>query len=250
MSFLQSLFGGQGQQQQQQQPNGQQQQQNQPQGQTNGQPPANGQAPANNPAQGGNVNGTNTPVDPVEFYNKMWQNNPNQQSEAPPKLAIDSDTLSKVSSQIDFTQGIDPQLVQKATSGDINSLMQLMNAVSQNTYRTAMQHQSAVTDAFVGQREEFFGKKIPSVIRDELTMNSISSSAQKAPAFVKQQLSEIAKKMQAANPDASPEEIATAARQYVADLSKAVNGDSNQGQAQSQQRQEAVDWDAYFESNS
>lgn len=244
MSFLAQIsnaFGGNKQQapsQGQPQPNQGQQQQEQ-------------QAPINSPSQGGNVEGTNKPVDPVEFYNKMWSNNPNQQGEAPPKLAIDPKTLDQVSSQLDFMQGAPQELVQKATNGDVQALMALMNHVSKNAYRTSMQHQSAVTDAFVGQREEFFGKRIPGVIKDELTMNNLAGGANKAPAFVKQQLADIAKKIQAANPDASPEEVAQAARQYVADLSKAVNGDPvNQGGQQGQQRQQQeTDWDAYFDSN-
>lgn len=249
MSFLAQISNAFSGNKQQQPAPDQGQQTNQPQP-NQGQQQQQQQAPINNPSQGGNVDGTNKPVDPVEFYNKMWSNNPNQQGEAPPKLAIDPKTLDQVSSQLDFMQGAPQELVQKATNGDVQALMALMNHVSKNAYRTSMQHQSAVTDAFVGQREEFFGKRIPGVIKDELTMNNLAGGA-KTPSYVRQQLADIAKKYQAANPDASPEEVAQAARQYVADLSKAVNGDPNgqQGQQGQQRQQQETDWDAYFDSN-
>lgn len=256
--FLESLGFG---HQQQQQPAPQQQQQQQvqqpPNGQGQPQPtgqqqaPGQGQQPSGQPTPNNQVNGSNTPVDPLAAYGAMWQNNPNQE-EAPPSLQLDNKVLDQVTGSLDFTKAIKPEVMQRAMSGDSQAMIEMMNEVGRQAYRNALQHNSTLTDKFVSMREEHqFGKRVPSLVRDELTMGALTGSdGQKMSPVARQQLAEIARRYQRANPDASPSEVAAAAKKYVEDIYQAINPNASSQQQQNQQQQATeVDWDKYFDSN-
>lgn len=228
------------QQQPQQQPN--QGQQSQPQGDPNqGQQP-NGQSTPNS-----QINGSNTPPDPMAAYAKMFDNNPNQNSEAAPSFSLDPKVLDQVTGSMDFMQGANQELVQKATNGDVGALMELMNHVGRKAYRSSLEHSSTLTDKFVNLREGHFSKGIPNAVREELTMGAITGSEGGVTSpVVRQQLVEIAKKIQKANPDASPHEVAQSARKYVSDLYNTMNP-TTESQNTNANKAGAVNWDSYFD---
>ena len=239
-----------------------------PQGQSNNQPagpnsassgqnpnpqndPNQGRQPNGQPTPNSNVNGSNEIPDPLAAYAKMWDTTPTQEDQAP-TFNLDPKLLDQVAGGLDFTKGVNQELMQKATSGDIQSLVQLMNEVARNAYRQSLQHGSTLTDKFVGLREEHFGKRVPNVVREELTMGALSGNdgAQMSPA-ARKQLAVIAKQYSKQNPDASPQEVAAAAKKYVSDMYMALNpnaaqgnnangGNNSQGQANA-----PFDWDAW-----
>jgi len=236
---------------QQQQPAQNNQSQQQPGGGQGPNSPAQqsvqGTQPNGNPTPNSNVNGSNQAVDPMAAYATMFTNDPNKQGEAAPSFSIDGKVLDTVTGQLDFTKNVPPDLMQKAMGGDMKSFMDIMNHVGREAYRNSLTHSSAMTDKFVGMREEYNGKRLPSLVREELTMGEITGGAGTQSPIVRQQLVEIAKKYQAANPDASPQQVAAAAKQYVADLYGALNPNANQPQQNTQNQ--AVDWDKYFDAN-
>lgn len=231
-------------------PQGNQQQQ-QPGGQQGANSPAQqsqqGMQPNGNPTPNSNVNGSNQAVDPMAAYATMFTNDPNKQGEAPPNFSIDAKVLDTVTGQMDFTRGVDPAIMQKAMGGDMQSFMDIMNHVGREAYKNSLNHSSTLTDKFVNMREEYSGKKLPKLVREELTMGEITGSAGSTSPIVRQQLAEIARKYQAANPDASPQQVAAAAKQYVADLYKQTHP-SESPSLQSNANQ-GTDWDAYFNAN-
>lgn len=207
-----------------------------------------GMQPNGNPTPNSNVNGSNQAVDPMAAYATMFTNNPDKQGEVAPSFTIDGKVLDTVTGQLDFTKNVPPELMQKAMSGDMKSFMDIMNHVGREAYRNSLQHSSAMTDKFVGMREEFNGKRLPNLVREELTMGEITGGAGAKSPIVRQQLVEIAKKYQAANPDASPQQVAAAAKQYVADLYGALNPEAS-SQGVKDKQQQGTDWDAYFNAN-
>ena len=246
MGILSSLFGSSDNQQQNNQQNQQGNQQG-PQGQQQGQ--GNQQQQGPNPSSHSQVSGTDTIPDPTAIYSKMWENNPNK-TEAP-RLKIDGKVLDEVSGKMDFMQGIPQDLMQKATSGDVNSLIQLMGMVSKNTYRASIEHGSALTDSFVGQRDAFRDQSTGSAVREELLMQDLFKGAdgKPLPTYAKKQIADIAKRLQQANPDASPQEIAQSARNYVSEMAKMMSGESSQGSEEQPNgggnKAPAMDWDKW-----
>ena len=257
MSFLSSIknFATGGQQQQSNGSQQQQQQQQQPQGGQNGNnlPTGQGQqfdpnaSPANPNQQ---VNGSNTPVDPSDLWNKMWDTtNDGEKAQTPPQLNIDPSILNEVSGKLDFMQGVDPALMQKATSGDAQALIDIMQHVARGAYRNSLSHSGKLTNEFIGQREAFSGQKLPSLIKSQLTDSLLQGEGGKAPPFVQKQMQDLAKRMQQANPDATPAQVKQSVQEYIQQLYQFAGGGqgSNGGQSdQNQNVQQGTDWDKWF----
>lgn len=263
-----SLFGGSGNQQQNnnQQPGQQGQQGNQQNNQNNNQQqnhnqqnqpgggggatlPNNGSQGNNNQGNGNNQNSQNNQQpNPLDTYSKMFDN-PNTEGDKAPAFTIDPKVMDSVVSSQDFTQGIDPEVMQKAMSGDAQSMIQLIQNVGRNSYRAAIEHGGMLTDKFVGASLAHNGKSLGNKVRQELTTNALSSTPNFQHPVVKKQLTEIAQRLQQANPDATPQEIADAAKQYLTDLATALNPQDPKQQSQNKSSQEergAEFWDDYF----
>lgn len=193
----------------------------------------------------GKIPGTDQhPVNPMDAYSKLWDTTSTDTS-TPPAFSIDSTTLDKVSGSLNFTQNVAPELMQKATSGDMAALMQIMNQVGQQAYKASISHNSALTDKFVEARSRYDFKNIGSTVKQEMTSTALQTSVPNAThPVVKAELSRIANAMQKQNPDATPQEIADSAKKYFNELYSAVNP------GQTQQEQQAAtgeqDWDKYF----
>lgn len=251
MGFL-SMFGGSSNQNQNQgqpqQPNGGQQPNPQgQQGQLQGQPNQGQQGP--NPSSHSQVSNSDVMGNPADMYAKMWENNPNK-TEAP-RLKIDGKVLDEVSGKMDFMQGIPQELMQKATSGDVQSLIQMMGMVAQKAYRSSIEHGSVLTDTFVDQRDAFRDQSTGSAVREELLMQDLFKGAdgKPLPTYAKKQIADIAKRLQQANPDASPQEIAESARNYVKEMAKMMSGESSSGSEEQSgmggNKAASMDWDKW-----
>ena len=210
------------------------------------------QQPSGQQVPNNKVNGTNEPTDPLAAYQGMWNNNPNQQQQDQvPSFNLDDKVVGQVASSLDFMQGVDPAVMQKAQTGDMQAIMELINHAGRQAYSMSLRHGSALTDKFVGMREEHFSKRVPNVVRDELTMGALGGNdGAKMSPVARKQLAEIAKKYQQANPDASPQEVAAAARKYVEDLYSHLNPQASQANQQGGQQQstEPFDWDKWADS--
>lgn len=247
---------------QQPKPNQQQQQPNQQQPQGNGQPTNGMHSPTggnnepggvNNPGPGNNVQnaGNGSEADPFANYAKMFDNS-GTETDTPPAFAIDPKVLGDIAGKQDFMQGLDPQLMQRATSGDTAALMEIIQASSRNAYRTAIEHGGMLTDKFVGAREAHSAKGLGSRVKQELTTHALSDSPTQMHPVVRQQLTEIASRLSKQHPDAAPGEIAKMAKDYISQLSQALNPQDPNATANNQQGNKPVErdaeyWDKYFE---
>lgn len=199
--------------------------------------------------------GQTTPPNPLDIYGKIFENNPDADSNsAPPSLSLDSNVLSDVTKQLDFTKGIDSEAMQRLQSGDLSSLPDVLNAVARQAYSTAMQHNSALVDKFVSQRAEYDAGRIAPTVKSALTESKLSSTMEGMDfPGMKQQLTEVASRLAKAYPDASPDWIAQQAQDYTKQSAMRALGLSpeqiQQFQTQQQQQKTAADtdWSTYFD---
>lgn len=210
--------------------NGQQQQQQQ-------QPASN--LPSANP---GNPNGTNTQPNPLDIYTQVFNNSNKGNEQTPPSFSLPEDTLNQVSSSLDFTKSVPAELLQKALSGDANALLQAMNVVGQQAYKTSLSHTTSLTDKFVGARSQYDLQSVGSQVKSELTAQELSNLPSATHPLIKQELGRIAKQLAQSNPDAPPAEIARAAEQYFKDLYAGMNPAKPQDSAKAGD----TDWDTFF----
>lgn len=160
---------------------------------------------------------------PLDIYSKMFDNAANNSDIQAPSFKLDPKVLGDVSSKMDFTRGINPEVLSKATNGDVSALMDIIKTVGQNAYKASLEHSTSLTDTFLTQRGEFEGKQVAKGVKNQLTSNELSNAPNYSHPVVKAELNRVAAQMSAANPDASPVEIAKAAQQYINDLSNALN---------------------------
>jgi hypothetical protein len=118
----------------------------------NNTPPAKEDLSQNPPTVGpdGKMPGTDpNNQNPLDVYSKMFDNANKDSDIQAPTFKIDPKVLSEVSGKMDFTRGIDAEILQKASSGDTAALLSLIKTVGQNSYRAAIEHSTALTDTFL-----------------------------------------------------------------------------------------------------
>lgn len=201
-------------------------------GQNQASTPNLGQTPAANSdaaasiAAGANATGEKKPENPLDKFTDLYKIDPTKTQEAP-VFKLDPTILAKVAGEQDFTQNIPPELMQKATNGDAASMVQLMKLIGQQAYAAALNHNSTLTDKFVAARSDYDKQSIQPLVNRTLTNNELSNTPNFDHPVVKAQLNQIADAMYKQNPEASPSEIANAAKDYIIQLGKAINGDKN-----------------------
>lgn len=221
-----------------------------------GQPGANNQPGEPKPASIEDTN-PNSPAktgeNPLDTYAKLFQNASANSEIQAPSFALDPKVIAEVSSKMNFTQGVNPELLQKATSGDAAAMIQLIQEVGRNSYRAALEHTTKLTDTHLTQRSEFDSKRLEKGVKDHLTSNALSSqdNINLNHPVVKAELNRIAKNF-AASPeyqDASPQEIAQAAKKYFQDIQEAMNPSAKTPKQGKQNDEGEVDYLKYLTSS-
>jgi hypothetical protein len=202
------------------------------QGATN--PPASGQP---------NAQSTNTQPNPLDAYATMFNNANKAAPDAPPAFSLDAKTVSEVSANLDFTKDLPQEIMDKVLAGDSSAILQAINHVGRQAYATTLQHTTGLTDKFVGLRSEYDQKSVGSRVKSELTSQALSNDAPLHP-LVKQELGRIAQDIAKANPDASPSEVAAAAKDYFNQIHSAMNPAANT--ATDAKTAGETDWGNYF----
>ena len=217
--------------------------------QTAAQPPANvatasgmgGAAPE------GKMAGTEqTPVNPLDVYAKLFEDAAKGTPSAPPALKISPDVLNNVSTNLDVTSDIDPALMQKATSGDAQAMLIVMQQVGRNSYKAAMAHNTALTDTFLNQRQTFDNTRVAAGVRQQLTQSALSAAPNYNHPVVRQELNRVAAQFARANPDTPPAEVAKAAQDYITQLSAALNPTTQPAPNANGVMPGEMDWAAYL----
>lgn len=190
-----------------------------------------------------------TPVNPVDAYANLYDTTKTQEQEAAPSFRLDSTALSEVSSKMDFTKGIAPDLMQKATSGDVNALLQVIQTVGQQAYKASVDHTTSLTDSFLSQRQSFEDKRVNEGVKSQLTQQELQLAPNYNHPVVKTELNRIAAQVAKANPDYSPQQVAQTAQQYIKDLSQALHPEATKQQQASGTGTNDMDWSKYLQAD-
>jgi hypothetical protein len=200
--------------------------------------------PADQKTPEGSIPGSKQePVNPMDSYSKLFDNSatPN----VAPTFAIDQKILADAAGSMDFTLGIPQELMAKATGGDADALIKMMNLVGRNAYQHSLSHTSALTDRFVAQRSEFDLKGIDAKVTQKLTNSALANSPNYAHPTVRAEFTRVANAFQAQHPDSSPDEIATATKKYMTDLHNAMNPAT---ETPADKAAKGTDWDDWMTS--
>jgi len=157
---------------------------------------------------------------PLAGFEDLWKTadtDAKTPSSLVPDMKVDGTAIMKAASQVDFTKGISPEIMQKALSGDVSAFGQAINSAAQ----TAFAHSTATTAKIVEQalkkQEKVFTEEVmPNILRQERINSSIS---QENPIFenpaVSPMLTIVKERLSQKFPNASPSEISAKAKDYL-----------------------------------
>lgn len=193
----------------------------------------------------GKIPGSETSVNPMDAYNKMYDDANKSSDIQAPSFKLDSAVLDSVSSSMDFTKGVDPALMERALSGDTKALLEVMQSTGRSAYRASLEHNTALTEKHLSQRADYETSRVNTGVRQQLTSDALSSTPNYSHPVVKQELNRVANQYARANPDASPKQVAEAAQKYITDLSSALVPNSSKSNSDAG---EEMDWSKYLTS--
>lgn len=192
-----------------------------------------------------NDDNTQKSESPLDVFSKMFDtNNAGNEENQPPSLNLSSDALNEVSSKMSFTQNLPPE-VQEAlhNMGDQGkTILGLVEHVGRQAYSNALQHNTALTDRFVGMRSEHDSKKLGDLVRKELVSNSLKSNVNASHPVVASAMTMVADQLQRAYPDATPDWIQKQSQSFFTELSKAMSPEGTESQDTSKD----VNWEDWL----
>lgn len=183
--------------------------------------------------------------DPMDVYSKMFEKAAAVTNEGPPAFNLDSETLSKVSSQMDFMKGVPPELLERAQNGEAKAMMELIQHTNRNAYAAALDHGTKLTDTYMGRRGEYDKSAVQSSVKTSLLDQEVASQANLKNPLVKQEVARIAREFAKSSPDANPKDIVQQAVNYFNDIHAAITPQSSPEQ-QKQQAGQVTDWEAFL----
>lgn len=160
---------------------------------------------------------------PLDVYAKMFENAAKNSGVQAPDFSLDPKVVNEVAGKMDFTKDLAPELMEKALTGDVKALLGVIQATSQNAYKAALSHGTALTDSFVKNRSDYDRDQLKNGVRGELTTQALSDAPNFDHPVIRQELIRVAEQFAKANPDAHPKEIADSAKKYMTDIANALN---------------------------
>jgi hypothetical protein len=175
--------------------------------------------PNNQPAaSGANADPTKT-SNPLDNFTEMWKNDPNATPQSDPLsqplFNTDPAKIREAASKIDFIGQVPQDVLQKATSGDMQAFMQVINFVAQKSLATSAELATATAEQGAVKNNERWNSVLPDRIKQlQLAQQRSDNPVLQHPAA--QPILQMAKQQaQMKNPNASPAEIQTLAENYL-----------------------------------
>lgn len=261
MDFMQFFRpANQGQQPQQQPQQGQQQQQQEDPNIASTMPPGSGQQQGNqqnqqsamnnqapgSQGQSNNQQQSSPQANPLESFKDLW-NNPatkDQQNGQFQTLNADPAKIHEfVSSKVDFSKQINPQLAQKALAGDVNALGELLNSVGRSVLATSIQASSHLVDKQSSSAVDFMKNSLPNQFKQFSARENLQAeNPQFANPAVKPMLDAVQQQLAARFPEASAAELQQYAKKYLSGVVEILGGKMGQSSGE----QETLDENQAF----
>lgn len=193
---------------------------------TNGAPASQGQATFENP---------------LDFYGHLSQNTPTSTKTAP-EFAIPSETIQKAAGSLDFAKSVPQDIIAKLQAGDMSAFAEALNIVGRQAYASAIEHSSALTNKFVGDRLAFESEGFDQRISSKLVtsgVKSIDSLHPQAQSMFRDNMERLRQQY----PSATQQDLEGATWELMESLGKQFTR-NDPAQQQQQQSNKVVDYDA------
>ena len=212
-------------------------------------------APGSSMEQGGAPKPPDSPLDP---FKDLWKNDPQSGGNQPPSdpfsaplFSTDPEKIKQAAGQMDFISQVNPELVQKAMSGqDPQAFLQVMNSVAQSALATALQVGAGTVEQAGTKLGQRFNQAMPGKFRDlqinaAAPANPVLSHPAAAP-FLNMAKNQI--KMM--NPDFTPQQVNAEAEKYMVSFASSLSKPIDDPTARPPGSEGETDWDNWVNSSS
>lgn len=185
------------------------------------------------PASGDAANkgaGTGSPLDAfTDMFTIKEDKNKPADPFASPLFNLDPKKLGEAASKMDFTRGINPELITKALGGDVASFQEVLNSAVRGAFTAALQTSVGMTERGFGSFREKYDTRLEGRFRDYQVNNLQSTNpALKHPA-AQPVIAAIKSHIASQNPQMPPSEVQTKAEEYFLAMNKAINSVGGEG---------------------
>lgn len=167
------------------------------------------------------------PTSPLDPFKDVWSPAAAQAQSADPfaapYLQLDETKLTQGLQQVDFTRGLNPELIQKAMSGDAAALMETLNHVSRATLHQATRLQAATTESALRTQSDRIKGYIPDAVKTSNLQNQPITNPALAHPSVEPMLRVLRGQIAQQNPNMTPQEVAARAENFFTSAAQAVN---------------------------
>lgn len=168
------------------------------------QPQANPEAIAAQPQQEAK------PALPLDNFKDVWETPANSNEADPfasPLLTVDPAKVSEAVGKMDFLSGMQPELLTKATSGDVQAFGQVINTVVQKAMAAQVQLAGQMTEGAISKNNERFNTSLPKRIREAQVNDVRSSNSVLQHKAAAPMLDTLKRQFMSKHPDKSPQQI-------------------------------------------
>jgi len=199
-----------------------------PNGMNPSDPAASGVADPNNP------DAAKSPTNPLDAFKDLYKVDENKAGEeqASPHLQMTNEVLDKITPNINFLEGLSPEVQQGLSTGDPKSIIAAMQQVAANGYKTAMQHNATVMNQHLDQRFENYKPTIADSVDAKLTSQEVGKLPNADHPVIRAELDRVSKQLRQKFPSADNTWIAKQANSYLTDLGSQLSGTANAPQQQ------------------
>lgn len=206
-------------------------------------------------------------ADPLAGYKDLWTPNTTKDAsgkEVPitvtkpimtPTMNIDPGKIMESARQLDFTKGMNPEMLSKAVKGDAEAFISVINTATQNAYaQGAMATAGIIQQAMTLQEQNFNSKVMPDILRRHTITTTVGESALASNPAAAPLLSTIEQQLTSKYPTASPAEIKKHAETYLSGLAVeivknnggTVVGKNDNANTFNPMARQNEDWERYF----
>lgn len=217
-------------------------------------PPNGGTTDSNNPATPPGTTEAakqNDPsANPLDAFKDIWAPvKPAEGTSVPTNsfANVDPAKIMEAAGKINFTQSLTPELLQKINAGGegaMQAMLEAMNKVGQSSFAQAMQASIAINNRSMAEAKQQFSSELPGMFKKQAMSDSLrTENAVFSHPAVQPILEALQSQLTQKYPNATSSELAQMAKDYVTNMTGAINPVKENNTQQQNQQSTEPDWE-------
>ena len=181
---------------------------------------------------------------PLDGFKGMWDSAATKPNDKPNGVlpAITAEQLNQTLANSNFLSGVDPMLLQKASSGDQQAFSDVINQGLRAVMTQSVLATHGLVEAGARGHGEQLRTTLPSMVRSHNVQDSLASNPLFSNPQAKPMVEMVRAQLEAKHPQASAREIADLTQQFIGDFAKLATPSEQQQVQKGKTASGDVDW--------